>query len=97
MDLAEAIPSVQDKLSEKMKKLHVTDDNKTQLNSNYFKIPCVVQLKRRSEKFYSTKFIKEKDFSMVDILSKSDKDGLKIFENLLHLFYQLTICLQGNR
>ncbi len=62
MDFAEAIPSPQDKLSVKTKNLHVIDDNKTRWNSTYLMINRVLRFRRRIEKFYSTRFSKEKDF-----------------------------------
>ncbi len=96
MDSAEAIPSTQDELSGKTKRLHVIDDNKTRWNSTYHMINRSLRLRRRIEKLCSTKFSKEKDFPTGDILSKNDWDELEIFKNLLHPFYSLTMRLQGN-
>ncbi len=96
MDSVEAIPSPQDKLSEKTKNLHVIYDNKTRWNSIYLMINRALRLRRRIEKFYSTRFSKEKDFPTGDILSDGDWDELEIFKNLLHPFYLLTIRLQEN-
>lgn len=96
MDLVEAIPSTQDELSEKTKRLHVIDDNRTRWNSTYLMINRDLRLRRRIEKFYSTKFSKEKDFRTGDNLSETDWDELEIFKNLLHPFYHLTMRLQGN-
>ena len=96
MDLAEAIPNTQHELSGKTKRLHVIDDNKTRWNSTYLMINRALRLRRRIEKFYSTKFSKEKDFPTGDILSENDWDELEIFKNLLHPFYSLTMRLQGN-
>lgn len=93
MDLVEAIPNTQDELNGKTKRLHVINDNKTWWNSTYFMINRALCLRQRIEKFYSTKFSKEKNFPMGDILSENDWDELEIFKNLLHLFYSLTICL----
>lgn len=55
-----------------------------------------LRLWRCIEKFYSTKFSKEKDFPTGEILSENDWDELEIFKNLLYLFYYLTMRLQGN-
>lgn len=96
MNLAEAIPSSQNELSEKTRRLHVIDYNKTRWNSTYLMINRALRLRRRIEKFYFTKFSKEKDFSTGDNLSEADWEELEIFKNLLHLFYQLTMRLQGN-
>lgn len=96
MDLAEAIPSSQDELSEKTKRLHVIDDNKSRWNSTYLMINRALRLRRCIENFYSTKFTKEKDFPIGDIPSETDWDELEIFKNLLHRFYHLTLRLQGN-
>lgn len=85
IDLVEAIPSTQDKLSEKTKRLHVIDNNKTLWNSTYFMINRALRIRRRIEKFYSTKFSKEKDFPTGDNLSETDWDELEIFKNLTSL------------
>ncbi len=51
MDLAEAIPSTQDELSGKTKRLYIIDDNKTRWNSTYHIINRALRLRRRIEKF----------------------------------------------
>ncbi len=96
MDLAEAIPSIQDELSGKTKTLHVINDNKTRWNSTYLMINRFLCIRRRIEKFYSTKFSKGKDFPTGNILSENNRDELEIFKNLLHPFHSLTLRFQGN-
>lgn len=94
--MVEAILSIQDELNRKTKKIHVIDNNKTWWNSTYLMINRVFCFWRRIEKFYFTKFSKEKNFLRKDILSKNNWDKLKILKNLYYFFYSLTICLQSN-
>ena len=74
----------------------VIDDNKTQLNLTYLAIHRTFCLKRCIKKFYATRFSKEKNFPSFNILNKADWEELAIFKDLLDLFYQLFIQLQGN-
>lgn len=59
-------------------------------------INCTFCLWQRVEKFYSTKFSKEKDFPTRDILLENNWNELEIFKNLLYLFYFLIMRLQIN-
>ena len=96
MDIAESFPSQADELDNGNCHLTIIDDNRTRWNSTYLAIQRALRLRRRIEKFYSTRFNKEKDFPSSDILSDSDWDELAIFQRLLYPFYRLSMRLQGN-
>lgn len=93
MDMAEVISCSQDNLNEKIKNLNVIDDNKTWWNSTYLMIYHAFCFPQQIEKFYSTRFSKEKDFPTSDILLDSDWNEFEIFKNLLYAFNILTMRL----
>lgn len=74
----------------------VINDDKTQWNSTYLAIDRALRLKRRIEKFYSTRFSKDKDFPSSDILDEANWEELAIFKGLLDPIYRLSMRLQGN-
>ena len=96
LDIAEPFPSTADGIDSHTRHLTVLDDNKTRWNSTYLAIHRVLCLRRHIEKFYTTRFSKNKDFPSSDILSEADWEELAIFKDLLDLFYRLSMRLQGN-
>ena len=89
MDISESFPSEADELDNGINHLTIIDDNRTRWNSTYLAIQRAHRLRRRIEKFYSTRFNKDKDFPSSDILNDNDWDELAIFQGLLSPFYRL--------
>ncbi len=58
MDIAESFPSEADELDNGKYHLTIIDDNRTRWNSTYLAIQHALRLRRRIEKFYSTRFNK---------------------------------------
>ncbi len=85
MDIANSFPSEADKFDNGKYHLTIINDNWTRWNSTYLAIQRVLCLRRRIEKFYSTRFNKDKDFPNSDILNDNDWDKLAIFQSLLYL------------
>ena len=96
LDIAEPFPSAADGIDSHTRHLTVIDDNKTRWNSTYLTIHRALRLRHRIEKFYTTRFSKDKDFPSSDILSEADWEELAIFKDLLDPFYRLSMRLQGN-
>ena len=96
MDIADSFPSKADKLDDGKYHLTIIDDHLTRWNSTYLAIQRALRLRRRIEKFYSTRFNKDKDFPNSDILNDNDWDELAIFQGLLSPFYWPSIQPQGN-
>ena len=96
LDIAKPFPSTADEIDSHTRHLTVIDDNKTRWNSTYLAIHRALRLRRRIEKFYATRFSKDKDFPSSDILSEADWEELAIFKDLLDPFYRLSMRLQGN-
>ena len=96
LDIAEPFPSAADGIDSHTRHLTVIDDNKTRWNSTYLTIHRALRLRHRIEKFYTTRFSKDKDFPSSDILSEADWEELAIFKDLLDLFYRFPMRLQGN-
>ncbi len=72
MDIAESFPSEKDKLDNGKYHLTIIDDHLTCWNSTYLAIQRALRLRRRIEKFYSTRFNKDKDSPNLDILNDND-------------------------
>ena len=96
LDIAEPFPSAADGIDSHTRHLAVIDNNKTRWNSTYLAIHRALSLRRRIEKFYATRFSKDKDFPSSDILSEANWEELAIFKGLVDPFYRSSIRLQGN-
>ncbi len=96
MDIAESFPSEADELDNGKYHFIIIDDNQTCWNSTYLVIQYAFRLRRRIEKFHSTRFNKDKDFPNLDIPNDNKWDELAIFQSLLSHFYRLSMRLQGN-
>ena len=96
MDIAKYFPSEADELDNDNCYLTIIDDNQIRWNSTYLATQLASRLRSWIEKFYSTRFNKEKYFASSDILNNNDWDELAIFQGLLSPFYRLSMRLQGN-
>ena len=72
MDLAKAIPSTQDTLSEKTKNLHVIDDKKTWWDSTYLLFTAHFGFVNVLRNFIIQDLVKKNIFPQRDILSDGD-------------------------
>ena len=93
LDIAEPFPSTADRIDSHTRHLTVLDDNKTRWNLTYLAIHRVLRLRCCIEKFYATRFSKDKDFPSSDILIEADWEELAIFKDLLDPFYRFSIRL----
>ena len=90
MDIAESFSSEADELDNGKRHLTIIDDNRTCWSSTYLAIQRALRLRRRIEKFYSTRFNKERDFP------SSDTGMNLLFSKAFYLLYRLSMRLQEN-